>query len=754
VDAAAAVVLAVLAVAGLHHVYASPGYLAVGAAGAVLAAAVVLAVVRSRTRDPLLVTAALILAFPLGSAVAVAAEPFAGGPGGLVPTPATVAGLVDGVVEAWKQVLTTAPPVALRGGLGVVVYTLGYAAAGAGLVIARRTPSPAAPAAPALVALLASFALGTDEPVSVLAQGAGVLVVVLAWGAVRGNRPRRSTGAPHWPRLASGATMLAIVAAGGLLLGPHLPIVAGAPRFNERQNLIPPFDPRDQPSPLAAFREYLEDGTRDEPQLTVAGLPPDARIRLATMDTYDGVVWVVGGPAGPGSGRFDRVGEEIVPVPPGVPAHLDLRVERDRTDVWVPTVGFTRTLRFDGPRAGPLADSFRYNRTIRAAAAPERLRHGDGFTVDAQLPLEVDEEVARTRSPAAPALPPIPPLPESITRRATALTVDAATAYDKARALANALHDGSPDLPTYYSDGGPPGPAAAASAAGHSLARLVRFLDARGGLVGDAEQYAATMALMARWLGLPAQVVLGFRAPAGADGAGERGQVIRGRDVDAWVEIAFEGVGWLTFDPTPPHDRRPDVTPKVTQREVDLSQQEPPPPTYLQVPESLPDLVVKPPEPPRPLETPLEVASGVLQVLLLVTLPLWLVAGVAALVVAAKAARARRRRHRGPPVQRLAGAWWELCDRARDLGASVPLRSTRREAARHLAPVLPGAPPLAARIDEAMFAAAPPAEDVVAAIWERLDADHRKVVDRLGWRRRVEVALNPASLRPRRWQRP
>jgi hypothetical protein len=104
-------------------------------------------------------------------------------------------------------------------------------------------------------------------------------------------------------------------------------------------------------------------------------------------------------------------------------------------------------------------------------------------------------------------------------------------------------------------------------------------------------------------------------------------------------------------------------------------------------------------------------------------------------------------------VQRLAGAWWEVCDVARDLGASVPLRATRLEVARAVAAEFPGAPPLAARIDEAMFGAPRPADDVVSAIWERLDSERRKSVARLGLRRRLRVRLNPASLRPRRWQR-
>jgi transglutaminase-like putative cysteine protease len=780
VDAAAAVLLAVLAVAGLHHLFTDAGYLVIALAGAVLAAAVVLAVQaprHGRPIDPFAATVALVLAYPLGAGVAMRT--------GLVPGVDAVLDLAGALVRSWKDVLTTAPPISLARGVGAIPYTMAYTAAGAGLLLARhrstllgrpserrrgetrlRRYPPVRPALPALLALVAAFLLGTAEPVSVLAQGAGMAVLVLAWGAVRANRPRRTDGAPHWPRLVSGSVMLVAVAVAGLVIGPRLPVVGGEPtdRFHAREVLVPPLDPRDEPSPLAGYRNYVVEAGRDRTLLSVSGMPADARIRLATMDTYDGNAWVVGGPSGrvpgaepddPGTGRFDRVGEQILPVPPGRPATVGVRIEQDRPDMWVPTVDATRAVRFDGPRSRDLAEAFRYNRTTRTAVAPIRLRAGESFTLEAQVAPAVDEAKAKASAPVGgDRLPPVPPLPEPITRRATALTLDAATAYDKARALADSLRDGTPQLRTWYSDGGSGTEGTgAASASGHSLARLTRFVEAPGGFVGNAEQYAALMALMARWLGLPAQVVLGFPPPAQAGDI--RSPVpVRAGAAEAWVEIAFEGVGWIPFDPTPPRERKPDVTPQVTERPVELSQQEPPPPTFLQVPESLPELVVRPPEPPRSSDTVLDVAAGILRTLFLVTSPLWLAAAVAAAIVAAKASRAQRRRRHGSAAARLAGAWWEVCDRARDLGAPVPLRATRQEVARSVSAHFPGAPPLAARIDEAMFAAPVPAEEVVAAIWDKLDDEHRKVVRRLRLPDRLRAAVNPASLRPRRWQRP
>ena len=68
-------------------------------------------------------------------------------------------------------------------------------------------------------------------------------------------------------------------------------------------------------------------------------------------------------------------------------------------------------------------------------------------------------------------------------------------------------------------------------------------------MVGDEEQYAAAMALMARRLGYPARVVMGF-APEVREDATSPSRCV-GDDVTAWVEVPFEGVGWVSFRPTP-----------------------------------------------------------------------------------------------------------------------------------------------------------------------------------------------------------
>jgi protein-glutamine gamma-glutamyltransferase len=64
---------------------------------------------------------------------------------------------------------------------------------------------------------------------------------------------------------------------------------------------------------------------------------------------------------------------------------------------------------------------------------------------------------------------------------------------------------------------------------------------------GYCQQFAGAMALMLRFLGIPARVAAGFASGTYRDGA----WTVTDHNAHAWVEVWFPGYGWLTFDPTP-----------------------------------------------------------------------------------------------------------------------------------------------------------------------------------------------------------
>jgi transglutaminase-like putative cysteine protease len=118
----------------------------------------------------------------------------------------------------------------------------------------------------------------------------------------------------------------------------------------------------------------------------------------------------------------------------------------------------------------------------------------------------------------------------SLAREVTAGTV---TPYDQALALQSYLRDGavfrySTDVPEPRTDDA-----------------VWDFLTER---TGYCVQYATAMTVMARHLGLPTRMAVGF-LPGQPSGRGQ--YAISGQLAHTWPEIWFAGAGWVRFEPTP-----------------------------------------------------------------------------------------------------------------------------------------------------------------------------------------------------------
>ena len=64
---------------------------------------------------------------------------------------------------------------------------------------------------------------------------------------------------------------------------------------------------------------------------------------------------------------------------------------------------------------------------------------------------------------------------------------------------------------------------------------------------GYCQQFAGAMALMLRFLGIPARVAAGFTSGTHRDGV----WTVTDHNAHTWVEVWFPSYGWLSFDPTP-----------------------------------------------------------------------------------------------------------------------------------------------------------------------------------------------------------
>ena len=83
--------------------------------------------------------------------------------------------------------------------------------------------------------------------------------------------------------------------------------------------------------------------------------------------------------------------------------------------------------------------------------------------------------------------------------------------------------------------------------AGHGGRAAARRLRRCGRRAATASTSPVAMALMLRWLGIPARVAAGFTSGRFRDGV----WTVTDHDAHAWVEVWFAGCGWLSFDPTP-----------------------------------------------------------------------------------------------------------------------------------------------------------------------------------------------------------
>jgi hypothetical protein len=749
VDALVLLALTVIGIAGFRDAYGGHAYLAAGAAGAVLGVA--LGHVGHRARLPLLaVTAVGMLAFLLLGGVV--SQP---GTAGGLPSLATMHAVVNAAISGWEELLTTARPVGTAAHLLVLPYLLGMASGVVGHALARRTSRVLLPAAaPATVAAL-SILFGGYHAQAALLQGAGFGGLALAWAALRQQRgadQRATIGRQRpWQRAGAAVAVLTVAVAGATVLGPRLP---GA-HAHQRVVLqaVPPFDVTAYPSPLAAFRDYTQDASRSvgvygKQLLATQGLPGGTLVRIAAMDTYDGLVWgVANAQAGTSTfAGFQRIGSALpdaglsgagqsgagLPGAAGGPVRTaTITIDPAYQQPWLPDLAGTTAFAFTGPPGPAVQSSLRFNVATATGVVP------GGVPADLRYTVRAVPPAAPTAAELARAVPygasdPGIVIPPVIQAFADAHAAGGDSPMARVLALASYLKDNG-----RYSDGGG---AQASITAGHASGRLTTFLQSAQ-IIGDGEQYAAAMALLANAVGVPARVSL--------DGTVEPDSSIFGRDVHADVELHLGQYGWVTLPASQfTGTRRPTLKPHI--------ETPPPAPAKVVPPQSANAAPVTGNDSSSalshgssagPKHGGFRIPAWVLALLRDVGVPLLALGAIAAGLTGAKGLRRRRRRHSGPPAARVAGAWTELLDLGRDLGIVPARHATRREQGAHAEQHgLASAVAVAVAADAAVFGPADPDDATAARIWALVEQSRHGATAPLARWRRAWVAVNPASL--------
>ena len=720
VDVVVLLVLATLGVLGFAPSYGGYSFLLAGLGGLALGAATGILTSMLRFGGLLTLAAAIVGYFAVGPALAVPSQSI----WGVVPTLQSLASLAIGTVFGWADLLTLSTPVGAPAYIAVVPFAASWLVALVSTVLATRWLAArprtawrfAIAVVPAFALYLTGILVGTSEAYQAGIRGAVFAVLVLVWLGWRrpvGGEAATAIGSLRTRKIVGTVLVVAVaVVAGGGAGFWFSP--AKDQRFVLRDEIEPPFDPLDYPSPLAGFRHFTKQVTDDD-LFTATGLQPGDRIRMATLDSYTGKLWnVTGADASTGgSGSYELVGRNLPAAPLVTPVPHDevaITISGYR-DVWVPGVGYPRDFALTGGPSAGLSDELRYNAATGSMVLTTGLREGDSYVVDAVTQEQPSADALADVPIAAVELPPVQSVPDVVTAKAQEWAGTATSPAAQLEAIRQAIVTQGYLSHGRASDSAP-------SRAGHGADRMSELLE-RPQMVGDEEQYASLFALMARSLGYPARVVMGF-APEVVDAGSP--VTVTGDDVTAWVEVAFDGVGWVSFDPTP------DET-DIPQDQVPKPQSEPQP-QVRQPPRSDKE--------PEDLLTPVEleqqdddeddlpfalpgwvygIAGGLLGLAALIFVPL--------LVIAAVKSHRMRKRRRGTTADQAAGAWEELADRYSELGYHVPPKLTRPLLATRLEQQFPAteqqAPPrlrvLATSTDELVFSGREPAPAEAESVW-------------------------------------
>ncbi len=282
-------------------------------------------------------------------------------------------------------------------------------------------------------------------------------------------------------------------------------------------------------NPIIDLRSDLVRGTDTEViRYRSTDTSPDY-LRMVTLDSFTGDSWA---PLPleniPSSQRVDKG----IPRVPGrgdtvVAERVQTTVAvRDLAQRWLPLPYGSTFVDIDG--------TWLYDRDSRNVFSTDTTTQRKTYAVTSERAKPSAAQLARATSsgPGGRRTLELPPLPAVVTETARTVTAKATTPYDKALALQDWLR--SPTF-TYSTD-------APNSNGTNAIEAFLR--DRRGFCV----HYASAMAVMARSLGIPARVDVGFtpgrRQPDGS-------WVVTLADAHSWPELWFDGVGWVRFEPTP-----------------------------------------------------------------------------------------------------------------------------------------------------------------------------------------------------------
>ncbi len=503
---------------GLRPLFDDPGwwFVSIGVAALVTVTIIgVRALSRFRWLPPLLGLVVLLVALTFS---------FAPGRGylGFIPSPDAFGVFSTLIADGSKSIADQAIPAEPVSGI-VFMLTIGAGVLAIVLdVTAQIAKRPALVGIPMLGLLLVPtfFDGGVGDPFAFLvASGAYLAVLYLGLGEVRAG------GA-----LGVGAAAVAAALIVPLVLPPITPAESASSRggFAVGINAFITLGENLRRSNVTRVLTYSND--EDIPQY----------LTVSIISDFSGTRWEPDEPTVNDGNGLDQIG----PVP-GLTTSIATDAVTTSIDVvnmgghWAPTPYAPQSVTgLDG--------NWSYDSETLSIESPNLSVRGEQYVVENLRTSPTVEQLQASSTDFAASLDPyleLPGgLPEVVSETALEVTADAATNYDRAYALQQYFVGGQFE----YSEIAP----VEEGYDGTSAQVVSRFLDAKSGY---CVHFSSAMALMARSLGIPARIAIGFTPGEYTEGTEDNPNyyAVTTENLHAWPELWFNEIGWVRFEPTP-----------------------------------------------------------------------------------------------------------------------------------------------------------------------------------------------------------
>ena len=451
-----------------------------------------------------------------------------------LPTTDTFRAVGDDVSSAWSLFGKVRAPAPVENGFVVTTAAVVWAIAFLADWAAFRVSATFEAVLPATTLFVFAAALGGDgSPVASAALFAvAALVYVLLHRTATQERTSRWAGGHRrqgrWSLVATGVAITLGAVVAGSIAGPRLP-GADADAMVAWRDINEDDPTRVVLSPMVSLQTKI----LEQPFVEVFNVRSERSSywRLTSLDEFDGEIWRSSYSTDDADGELPRAIDSATQS-----ETVDQQITIDAlASVWLPAA--LEPVAID---PGPDQTAV-YDEQSSTLMVDREITTSDGYsyTVTSEMPdwtadelrtasTEIPDDIAEryTQLPAD--------FPELATDEAVRITGEAATPYDKALALQDYLRS---DRFTYDKEVG----------AGHSTEALLTFLfETRRGY---CEQFAATFAALARAVGLPSRVAVGF-TPGIQDDNDPTLFRVWGIHAHAWPEVYLGEYGWVPFEPT------------------------------------------------------------------------------------------------------------------------------------------------------------------------------------------------------------